>query len=151
MKGKYLFWHWYVKYAVSFSRPKPRFIKNCRTWEPPTLPPSEKVCLLFSVNWKKRFAIFPSPAGMSLTKLSLAGNNLIIPAQREFVKWLPGWGGGGRKIDKLFLQCRSNQVSLSVSFHLCPFLSSVSASVSSVISVCLFLICRHSRFLFLPS
>ncbi len=29
---------------------------------------------------KKRFAIFPSPAGMSLTKLSLDGNNLIIPA-----------------------------------------------------------------------
>jgi hypothetical protein len=33
---------------------------------------------------KKRFAIFPSPAGMSITKLSLAGNNLIIPAQGEF-------------------------------------------------------------------
>jgi hypothetical protein len=28
---------------------------------------------------KKRFAIFPSPAGMSITELSLAGNNLIIP------------------------------------------------------------------------
>jgi hypothetical protein len=33
---------------------------------------------------KKRFAILPSPAGMSLTKLSLNGNNLIIPAQGEF-------------------------------------------------------------------
>jgi hypothetical protein len=33
---------------------------------------------------KKRFEIFLSPAGMSLTKLSLAGNNLIIPAQGEF-------------------------------------------------------------------
>jgi hypothetical protein len=30
------------------------------------------------------FAIFPSPAGMSLTKLSLDGNNLIIPVQGEF-------------------------------------------------------------------
>jgi hypothetical protein len=29
------------------------------------------------LHCKKRFAIFPSPAGMSLTKLSLAGNNLI--------------------------------------------------------------------------
>jgi hypothetical protein len=29
---------------------------------------------------KKRFAIFPSPAGMSLIILSLDGNNLIIPA-----------------------------------------------------------------------
>jgi hypothetical protein len=28
---------------------------------------------------KKRLAVFPSPAGMSLTKLSLAGNNLNIP------------------------------------------------------------------------
>jgi hypothetical protein len=27
---------------------------------------------------------FPSPAGMSLTKLSLAGKNLIIPVQGEF-------------------------------------------------------------------
>ncbi len=29
---------------------------------------------------KKRLAIFPSPGGMSPTKLSLAGNNLIIPS-----------------------------------------------------------------------
>jgi hypothetical protein len=33
---------------------------------------------------KKRLAIFPSQAEMSLTKLSLAGNNLIIPGQGEF-------------------------------------------------------------------
>jgi hypothetical protein len=32
---------------------------------------------------KKRFVIFPSPAEMSLTKLSLAGINFIIPAQRN--------------------------------------------------------------------
>jgi hypothetical protein len=32
----------------------------------------------------KRLAIFPSPAGMSLTEFSLAGNNLIIPGQGEF-------------------------------------------------------------------
>jgi hypothetical protein len=36
------------------------------------------------IHCKKKFAIFPSPAGMSLTKLSLDGNNLIIPAQGEF-------------------------------------------------------------------
>jgi hypothetical protein len=29
------------------------------------------------VHCKKRWAIFPSPAGMSLTKLFLAGKNLI--------------------------------------------------------------------------
>jgi hypothetical protein len=33
---------------------------------------------------KKMFAIFPSPGGMSLIKLSLDGNNLIIPVQGEF-------------------------------------------------------------------
>jgi hypothetical protein len=35
---------------------------------------------------KKRLTVFPSPAGMSLTKLSLAGNNLKILAQGEFGK-----------------------------------------------------------------
>ncbi len=35
---------------------------------------------------KKRLAIFPCPAGMSLTKLSLDGNNLNIPGQGEFGK-----------------------------------------------------------------
>ncbi len=34
----------------------------------------------FRLHCKKRLVVFPSPAGMSLTKLSLAGNNLIIPA-----------------------------------------------------------------------
>jgi hypothetical protein len=31
-----------------------------------------------SLHCKKRLSFFPSPAGMSLTKLSQAGNNLII-------------------------------------------------------------------------
>jgi hypothetical protein len=35
---------------------------------------------------KERLAIFPSQAGMSLTKLSLTGNNLIISGQEEFGK-----------------------------------------------------------------
>jgi hypothetical protein len=37
-----------------------------------------------TLHCKKRFSFFPSPAGMSLTKLSLAGNNLIIPGLGEF-------------------------------------------------------------------
>ncbi len=32
----------------------------------------------------KRLAIFLSPAGMSLTKLTQARNNFIIPGQGEF-------------------------------------------------------------------
>jgi hypothetical protein len=35
------------------------------------------------VHCKKRLVSFPSPGGMSLTKLSLAENNLIIPGQGE--------------------------------------------------------------------
>jgi hypothetical protein len=34
----------------------------------------------------KKFAVFLSPAGMSLTKPSLAGNNLIIPVLGDFGK-----------------------------------------------------------------
>ncbi len=36
------------------------------------------------IHCKKWFAIFPSPAWMSLIKLSLDWNNLIILAQGEF-------------------------------------------------------------------
>jgi hypothetical protein len=35
------------------------------------------------LHCKKRLTIFLSPAGMSLTKLSLDGNNKIIPVQVE--------------------------------------------------------------------
>jgi hypothetical protein len=38
------------------------------------------------LHCKKRLSIFPSQAGMSLTKFSLAGNNLIIPGQGELGK-----------------------------------------------------------------
>ncbi len=57
------------------------------------------------VHCKKILATFPFPAGMSLTKLSLAWNDLIIPGQVESGKWHPAWNG---KIVNLFLQCRKN-------------------------------------------
>jgi hypothetical protein len=38
------------------------------------------------LHCENRLTIFPSPAGMSLTKLSLAGNTLFIPGQGEFGK-----------------------------------------------------------------
>jgi len=41
-------------------------------------------CVRERLHCKKRLAIFPSPDGMSPTKLSLRGNNSIIPAQGEF-------------------------------------------------------------------
>ncbi len=40
----------------------------------------QEMCL----HCKKGLAVFPSPAGMSLIKLFLGGNNLVFPAQREF-------------------------------------------------------------------
>jgi len=40
----------------------------------------------------KSLVVFLSPTGMSLTKLSLAGNNLIVPGQGEFGKWHPRLG-----------------------------------------------------------
>ncbi len=46
----------------------------------------ESVAKSERVHCKKRLTIFPSPAGMSLTKLSQAGNNLSIPGQGEFGK-----------------------------------------------------------------
>ncbi len=52
---------------------------------------------------KKRLSIFPFPAGMSLTKLSLTGKNKIIPGQGEFGQWHPGLGRENRES---FLQCR---------------------------------------------
>jgi hypothetical protein len=40
----------------------------------------------------KKLFIFPTPLGMSLTKISLAVKYLLIPCQGEFGKWHLGWG-----------------------------------------------------------
>jgi hypothetical protein len=56
------------------------------------------------LHCKKRLASFPSPAGMSLTKRSLAGNNLIISTARECLACaIPAEDG---IIANIFLQCR---------------------------------------------
>jgi hypothetical protein len=39
---------------------------------------------LSELHCKKSLAVFPPPAGMSLTKLSLDGNNLNIPIAGKF-------------------------------------------------------------------
>jgi len=62
------------------------------------------------VNCKKRLAIFPSPAGMSLTTLSLAGNHLYMtslfpPRERLVSDILVGDG----KLAKLSLQCGNSK------------------------------------------
>ncbi len=48
--------------------------------------------------------IFPSPARMSPTKLSLVGNKSMFPGQRGLVSDIQAWD---RKIANLFIQCRS--------------------------------------------
>ncbi len=59
---------------------------------------------------KKNFSIFPSPAGMSLTKVSLGGNNDVIykvfPPRESLVSDIPAGDGN---IEKLFYGFRSGR------------------------------------------
>jgi hypothetical protein len=41
-----------------------------------------------TIHCTKSLSVLPSPAGMSLTKLSLDGNNLIITVQGEFRNYI---------------------------------------------------------------
>jgi hypothetical protein len=65
--------------------------------------PSEKAG---PIHRKKSFSIFPSPAGMALTKLTLGGSydviyKLFLPRE-SLVCEIPAGDGN---IEKLFLQC----------------------------------------------
>jgi hypothetical protein len=51
---------------------------------------------------KKGYRFSLPPARMSLTKLSLAGNNLIVPGHGDIDNDIPAGEG---KYDRLFLQC----------------------------------------------
>ncbi len=56
-----------------------------------------------TVHCKKRLAVCPSPAGISLTKLSLAGNFYkLFPSRESLVNDIPAGDG---KTAVLFLQC----------------------------------------------
>ncbi len=57
---------------------------------------------LSSTLWKK-VSNFPTPAGMSLTILSLAGNNQIIPARESLVSNIPA--GDGKTLN-LIIPCQ---------------------------------------------
>jgi hypothetical protein len=58
------------------------------------------------LHCKKRLTIFPSPGRVSLTKLSLAGNNKIFPARESLVSDIPA---GDWKIYNIFLQCMAGK------------------------------------------
>ncbi len=61
---------------------------------------------LCNIHRKRSFSIFPSPAGMSPTKLSMGGNNKVInklfPPRESLVSDIPAGDGN---IEKLFLRC----------------------------------------------
>ncbi len=83
---------------------------GCCFWECPAgWWQGRSVWISVFLHCKKWLAIFPSPAGMSLTKLSLAGNNQItvFPAWENLVSDIPA---RDRKIANLFLQCIWNYI-----------------------------------------
>ncbi len=59
------------------------------------------------LHCKKRFVIFPFPAGMSLTKLCLGGNNDVIyklfPPRESLVSDIPA--GDGKIVNLFFTVC----------------------------------------------
>jgi hypothetical protein len=88
------------------------FILNLHIEAFPTIPLSSRSNLvqwylyIHLIHHKKSFSIFPSPAGMSLTKLFLGGNNLymtsLFPPKESLVSDIPAGDGN---IEKLFLRC----------------------------------------------
>ncbi len=70
----------YCACEVSFCESCHNFDQRAACWaqHPSRVPAQRFMCTSQNLHCKKRLAIFPSPSGMSLTKLSLAGNNLVI-------------------------------------------------------------------------
>jgi hypothetical protein len=95
--GFFLFFTFYVLYPTMLHLPPLRFHCVGGCWDRKTQDccafgigsqthsnHSAKSHQKIRVHCKKTLTIFPSPARMSLTKLSLAGNNLIITGHGEF-------------------------------------------------------------------
>ncbi len=80
---------------------------------------------------KKRLAIFPSQAGMSQTKLFLAGKNLIIRGQRDLVSDNQAWD---RKIAILFLQCTAHTIAIPYCIH--PLIARETITLNSSMLLC---------------
>jgi len=64
-----------------------------------SIPVHESTCEWTYMHCEKSFSGFPSPAGMSVTKLSLAGNNLPNPSPRKV------WSKQIQESRTFFLQC----------------------------------------------
>jgi hypothetical protein len=75
-----------------------------------------------SPHRKKRFTSFPSPAGMSLTKLRLGGKNSVMTSlfpPRESLVVTSRLGTGNSRT--FFLRCRENMAGYSLLFFFCNF------------------------------
>ncbi len=74
---------------------------------------------LYSLHGKKSFSIFPSPTGMSLTKLSLGGNNLymtsLFPPRVSLLSDIPA----GTGISKIFFYNECFKSALLFNHALC--------------------------------
>jgi hypothetical protein len=79
---------------------------------------------------KKSFSIFPSPAGMSLTKHSLGGNNLymtsLFPPRESLVSDIPAGDGN---IEKAFFYGVYSFFSLCIAVMVLVLRSTVHATV----------------------
>ncbi len=87
----------------------------------------------------KRLAIFPSLAGMSQTKLFLAGQNLIIPGQRDLVSDNQAWD---RKIANLFLQCTAHTIATPYCIH--PLIARETITLNSAMLLCTSIVVRRT-------
>jgi hypothetical protein len=71
--------------------------------------PRRRIAATSSLHRKKRFTSFPSPAGMSLTKLPLGRNNSVIASlfpPRESLVETSRLGTGNLRT--FFLRCKRN-------------------------------------------
>jgi hypothetical protein len=87
------------------------------------------------LHCKKELAVFPSPAGMSLIKLSLGGNNFsFFPPRESLVSDIPAGDG---KMANSFLQCGIPWISIKELLFKCIFTNFSKKPVISYPSVSL--------------
>jgi len=84
-----------------------------KEWRSVIIPAVNTLYTLYTLQYTvKKVKNFPSPAGMSLTKRSLAGNNEIIPGIWRV--WFSDIAAGDGKIVNLFLQCIHSILSIQI-------------------------------------
>jgi hypothetical protein len=96
----------------------------------------EVVAVIRWVHCKKRLSFFPSPAGMSLTKPSLAGNDKLFLARESLVSDLPAGDG---EIDILFLQCKARTRNFPARLYFSYFYLFLSSVYESFRKKCIYI------------